>query len=41
MFSFICILDGYDHIQLNILNTTNSIDGHFADLKTNFIIIIN
>ena len=24
----------YDHIELNIPNTTNAIDGHFADLKT-------
>jgi len=23
----------YDHIELNIPNTTNAIDGHFADLK--------
>ena len=23
----------YDHIEMNIPNTTNSIDGHFADLK--------
>lgn len=24
----------YDHMDLNIPNTTNAIDGHFADLKT-------
>jgi hypothetical protein len=24
----------YDNIELNIPNTTNAIDGHFADLKT-------
>ena len=24
----------YDHMELNIPNTTNAIDGHFADLKT-------
>ncbi len=24
----------YDHMGLNIPNTTNAIDGHFADLKT-------
>ncbi len=24
----------YDHIELNIPNTTNAIDGHFSDLKT-------
>jgi len=23
----------YDHMELNIPNTTNAIDGHFADLK--------
>ncbi len=23
----------YDYIELNIPNTTNTIDGHFADLK--------
>jgi hypothetical protein len=23
----------YDHIQIGIPNTTNAIDGHFADLK--------
>ncbi|HMZ72341.1 MAG TPA: hypothetical protein PKU98_00025 [Saprospiraceae bacterium] len=23
----------YDHFELNIPNTTNAIDGHFADLK--------
>ena len=23
----------YDHIELKIPNTTNAIDGHFADLK--------
>ena len=25
----------YDHIELNIPNTTNAIDGHFSDLKYN------
>ncbi|MFT5600188.1 MAG: hypothetical protein ACI9N1_000422 [Flavobacteriales bacterium] len=24
---------GYDYIELKIPNTTNAIDGHFADLK--------
>ena len=26
----------YDCIELNIPNTTNAIDGHFADLKNKF-----
>lgn len=27
------LFTGYDHIHLNIPNTTNAIDGHFSDLK--------
>lgn len=27
------LFNWYDHIELNIPNTTNAIDGHFADLK--------
>ncbi len=31
----------YDNPNLNIPNTTNAIDGHFANLKTNFVIIMD
>ena len=31
--NFNWIFTWYDHIELNIPNTTNAIDGHFADLK--------
>jgi hypothetical protein len=30
----------YDHLELNIPHTTNAIDGHFSDLKTNYATIM-
>jgi hypothetical protein len=31
--NLIWLFTWYDHYELNIPNTTNAIDGHFADLK--------
>lgn len=32
--NLLCLFTWYDNIELNIPNTTNAIDGHFANLKT-------